>query len=145
MQVSDLFDINPQARTQEQWRELLVDLVSSLSSFTGYRFTPVSWGVQDDQPGHAFACNCVDVVGSINEVIDLQACGVICITVNFGEAVWASCDLLLFSNNQRIKGKEGMDVLLFRCEPEGWVYHGWVKDEYGEWEAHLDTSRWNEA
>ena len=143
--MSNLFNTDPLMRTQEQWRALLIDLVTSFSSFIGYRFIPVSWFVEDDQPSHASTCNCVDDIGSIDDLIDLQACGTICISINYGEAVWVICDLLLFSKNQRIKGKKGMEVLTFRYGPEGWVYHGWVNDEYGEWEAHIDNSRWHDV
>jgi hypothetical protein len=142
--VADLLDPNPGLRTEAEWRELLGGLVTSLSRFCGIEFTPTSWYTGDDKPGYASSCNCVNVRGVVNAALRLEACGVVCISVNFGEAAWASADVLLFSGGERVLGPRGSLVLLV-YEPTGWVSRGWVIDDYGEWESHATDARWQDA
>jgi hypothetical protein len=138
--VADLFDPNPGHRTEAEWRELLTSLVVSLSQFTGIEFRPTSWYTSDDIPGHASSSNCVNIRGVVNQVLRLDACGVVCISVNFGESAWSSADLLLFSNGQRVVGPGKLMLLVY--EQHGWASRGWVGDVYGEWEAHTTDKRW---
>jgi hypothetical protein len=136
-----VFDPNPCHRAEAEWRRLLGGLIESLSEYTGIRFAPTSWFV-NDQPGHASAGGCVDVRGSVNPSLQLEACGVVCISVNFGEAAWVSADLLLFSDGRRLLGPNGLGLVSLAYRPEGWLSRGWVADEYGEWEAHDTDARW---
>ena len=140
-----LLDPNPTRRSEAEWRQLLSGLVASLSAFTGIRFEPTSWFVGDDRPGHACASNCVNVRGVVNPALRLDACGVICVTVNFGEAAWASCDLLLFAAGRRVRGPGGLDIAFLPYSENGWVSRGWVVDENGEWESHTTSVRWDRA
>jgi hypothetical protein len=118
--MSQLLDPNPGFRSEADWRQLLRALVESLSLFTGIRFKPTSWLVRDDVPVYASVCNCVDVRGVVNPAFRLDACGVVCITVNVGEAVWASCDLLVFASGQRVRGSDGEDFVCLSYSDEGW-------------------------
>lgn len=137
-----LLDPNPRPRSGAEWRQLLGGLVESLSGFTGIRFEPTSWFVGDDRPGYACACNCVDVRGVINPALRLEACGVVCVTVNFGDAAWAACDLLLFVGGRRVCGPGGLGLVFLPYGEEGWSSQGWVIDENGEWESHTTDARW---
>jgi hypothetical protein len=143
--VRGLFDPNPSLRTEADWRQLLAGLVESLSAFTGIRFEPTSWFVRNDLPGYASSCNCVDVRGSLGSALRIDACGVVCITVNFGEAVWASCNLLLFADGCRVLGVDGLDLIFLPYGEDGWTSQGWVGDEYGEWKSHTTDARWGDA
>src|SRR5262249_6513689 len=109
------------------------------------RFEPTSWFVRDDRPGFACACNCVNVRGAINPALRLDACGVVCVTVNFGEAAWASCDLLLFSGGRRVHGPDGLAFVFLPFREAGWSSRGWVVDDTGEWESHPTDARWGGA
>ena len=140
-----LLDPNPGFRGEAEWRRLLGGLVESLSAFAGVRFEPTSWFVGDDQPGHASTCNCVNVRGLVNIALRLEACGVVCVTVNFGEAAWASCDLLLFADGWRARGPSGLDFVLLAYSEAGWSSRGWVLDDTGEWESHITDARWSGA
>jgi hypothetical protein len=140
--MHSLLEASPPLRTADEWRRLLSDLVTSLSSFLGLRFQPTSWFVHDDVPGHASCCNCVDVWGALSEGLSVQVGGVICVTVNFGEAAWGTCDLLLFAGGRRLCGPEGADLIRLSYNQRGWVIHGWCADDYGEWQAHNEAARW---
>ncbi len=143
--MRSLFDPNPGHRTEADWRELLAGLVGSLSQFTGVRFAPTSWYTGDDQPGHRMSSNCVNARGGVNPALRLEACGVVCITINFGEAAWASADVLLFASGRRVLGPGGLGLVSLVYHPAGWVSQGWVADEYGEWESHQTDARWQDA
>jgi hypothetical protein len=142
--VQRLLDPNAGLRTAVQWRQLLSGLVESLSTFTCVELRPTSWVVSDDRTGYASACNCVNVRGTVNSALRLDACGTVCVTVNFGEEVWASCDLLLFAAGQRVRGPAGLDIVFLSFGTDGWDSKGWVMDENGEWEAHTTDDWWNE-
>jgi hypothetical protein len=124
---------------------LLGELVASLSTFLGVQFEPTSWFIHDDQPGHASACNCVDVRGIVSPAFQLYACGVICISINFGEAAWVNCDLLLFAGGSRVRGLQGHDLLVLPYSETGWSEAQWVSDETGEWQSHVNEARWDGA
>jgi hypothetical protein len=141
--MENLLDANPPLRSADQWNSILSALVASLSSSLGVAFQPSSWFVRDDIPGYASASNCVDVWATLSERLAVQICGVICVQVNFGEAVWVICDLLLFANGHRLRGPKSMDVIRLAYTGQGWVLHGWGADDYGEWEGHTDAARWN--
>lgn len=140
-----LLDPNPGHRSTTEWQQELTDLVDALSAFTGIGFRPTSWVVEDDRPGFACACNCVDVRGAVNAALQLEVCGVICVTVNFGEEAWASSDLLLFAAGRRVRGPGGTDLLHFSYTSEGWVCRGWMIDDNSEWESHTTDERWESA
>jgi hypothetical protein len=141
--MSHPLDPNPGLRSAADWRRLLIQLVESLSVFTKIRFEPTSWFVRDDLPGYASSCNCVDVRGVVNPVFRLDACGVVCITVNFGEAAWASCDLLLIANGQRVCGPDAAGYLFLSYSKDGWLSPTWMCDDTGEWESHTTDARWS--
>lgn len=137
--MQGLFDTNPELRSEDEWRRLLTKLLDSLSQYSGVRFEATSWYTYDDTPGYASSGNCVNIRGAINSALTLDCCGVLCITINFGEAVCVSCDLLLFSSGRRINDHE---VIVLSYREDGWVTHGWTSDETGEWEAHTTDARW---
>jgi hypothetical protein len=141
--VEAVFDPNPGCRSEAEWRRMLGGLVESLSTHTGIRFAPTSWFIED-HPGHASAGGCVDIRGPASLALRLVACGVVCISVNHGEAAWASADILLFSGGQRVLGPEAGEVVRFQSTPSGWVDHGWVFGECGEWEEqqYPTDARW---
>lgn len=145
--MADLLDPNPGLRTEVEWRALLGGLVTSLSHFSGIEFAPTSWYTGDDKPGHASSCNCVNIRGVVNAALRLEACGVACISVNHGEAAWASADILLFSGGRRVLGPDGSDIVHFRYQPGGWYGLGWVNGERGEWElkTYPTDARWQQA
>jgi hypothetical protein len=142
--MSGLLDCNPALRTADDWRALLDGLLESLSAHVGRPFRATSWFVHDDRPGYASSCNCADIRATINETLSLEACGVVCVTVNFGEAAWACCDLLLFASGRRIRGPKGVDLVALSYDGEGWV-GGWTVDANGEWEAHSEDDRWRDG
>lgn len=137
-----VLDVNPGLRSEAEWREILAGLVESLSAFTGVRLAATSWLVEGDWPGHASACNCVNVRGTLHPALRLDVCGAVCVTVNFGEAAWASCDLLLFAGGRRVRGREGADIHFLSYVDTGWTSHGWVADDNGEWESHSTDEWW---
>ncbi len=141
--MSGLLDCNPALRTADEWHALLSGLIDSLSVHLGRVCRPTSWFIHDDRPGYASASNCVDFQVILNEALSLKACGVACVTVNFGEAAWAGCNLLLFASGQRILGPKGMDLVALRYDDARWS-GGWVIDENGEWESHTDDDRWRD-
>jgi hypothetical protein len=140
--MQKLLEITPALRTADEWRHLLGEVVDSLSSFLGVAFKSTSWFVHDDIPGYASSCNCVDVWATLSEGLSVHACGVVCLTLNFGEGAWLICDLILYASRRRLKGPPGMDLIRLSYNEQGWVNHGWGADEYGEWEAHTDPARW---
>jgi hypothetical protein len=153
--MSTLFDPNPGLRTEAEWRALLGGLVESLSQYTGIEFVPTSWFTADDTPGYASSSNCVNIRGTINRAMALDACGVVCVSINFGEAVWAFCDLLLFSAGQRIYGPvlsehrlygpTHGDLIVFDFTENGWRNQGWTCDANKEWESYTtdEDERWS--
>jgi len=142
--AQQILDPNPGLRSVRQWQELLGGLVASLSACIGIDLTPTSWVVRDDEPDHACACNCVNVRGVVHAALRLEVCGAVCVTVNFGEAAWASCDLLLFAAGQRARGPGGLDIVFLQFSAAGWAGEGWVVDENGEWESHTTDEGWSE-
>ena|ERR1022692_2104101 len=117
-EMQELFDSNADLRSEAEWRRLLSTLVDSLSQFTGVQFQATSWFTQDDKPGYASSCNTANIRGEINSSLPIDGCGVVSICINFKEAVWVSCRLLLFSVGQRIGGEELMSL---SYTEEGWV------------------------
>lgn len=142
--MTDLFDPNPNLRSATEWRSHLSDLVVSLSKHTNINFNPTSWWIHDDCEGDLSSCNCVDIYGVVNTALQLEAYGVVCISVNFGEAVWASADILLFGNGHRIRGSNELDLVLYIYQPNGWISKGWILDENYEWESYLTADRWKD-
>ena len=141
---ASFLDPNPPRRTAVEWRDCLEELVLELSDFTSVQLATSWWRVQDDAPGAASASNCVDVRGKLSETFDITVCGVLCVTVNFGEVVSISCDLLLFVRGKRVTVSDGA-VIFLRRDHDGWRNLGWCVDESGEWELHEDESRWLES
>lgn len=141
--MSTLLDPNPPRRSAAEWRPLLAALVESLSTHVGVAFRETSSFIRDDQPGHASACNCIDIRGTISAAMGLDACGVVCVTVNFGEAAWAGCELLMFAAGRRLTGPAGTDVVSLGYDGKRWA-GGWWADENGEWESHTDDARWQD-
>jgi hypothetical protein len=141
--VESVFDPNPGHRTDAEWLRMLGGLVESLSVHTGIRFTPTAWFIED-HPGYASAGGCVDVRGAVSPALRLEACGVVCISVNHSEAAWASADVLLFSGGRRVLGPGNREVVRFRYTPDGWVNDGWLFGECGEWEVETypTDARW---
>jgi hypothetical protein len=137
-----LFDPNHGLRTKAEWRELLGELVALLSAFWGIDFRPSSWFTHDDRPGSASSSNSVDIHGVVNPSLRLEACVVVCISINFGEDVSASADLLLFSDGRRVPGPDGLDLMLLVYRDDGWISQGWKADDYGEWKSHDTDERW---
>jgi hypothetical protein len=88
------------------------------------------------------SCNCVNIRGVVNSALRLEACGVVCITVNFGEAVWASADVLLYSSGKRVFGPDRKEIVSLLYRPNGWVSQGWMNGECGEWEDYPTDARW---
>src|SRR6187455_3122752 len=125
---------------------MLGGLVESLSAHTGLRFAPVSWFIED-HPGHAHSGGCVDIRGPVSPALRLEACGVVCISVNHGEAAWASADVLLFSGRRRVLGPDDREVVHFRYTSDGWSDVGWVNGECGEWERlqYPTDARWQQG
>lgn len=144
--MESIFDPNPGCRSEAEWRRMLGGLVESLSAHVGVRFTPTSWFIED-HPGYASSGGCVDVRGPVSPALRLEACGVICISVNHGQSVRASADVLLFSGGRRVFGPGGSEVLRFQFSPDGWSDHGWVDGECGEWEVgpYPTDARWRKA
>ncbi|OKH52705.1 hypothetical protein NIES2101_13790 [Calothrix sp. HK-06] len=143
--LSNLFDVNPELRTASEWRHILSELVVSLSSFIGLDFEPVSWYVQDDKPGYSNSSNSVDIKAQVHTGLALQVCGVLCLDINFGEAVWASCDLLLFTaSGHRLTSSHRKDLItLTYFDEQGWQNRGWTSDANYEWKSHTDNQRWD--
>lgn len=138
-----ILDPNPRLRSAAEWRQILSELVDALSSRTGIDLQPTSWRVEDDRPGFASASSSVDVRGTINPALRLDACGVVCVTVNFGEAAWVSCDLLFFYAGRRVRGPEGGDFVYVPYSEVGWGDGRWMVDENGEWESHTTDEWWS--
>lgn len=141
-----VFDKNPGCRPDAEWRRMLGVLVESLSAHIGIRFAPTSWFIED-HPGYAHSGGCVDIRGPVSPALRLEACGVLCISVNHGEAAWASADVLLFSVGRRVLGPDASEVVRFQYTRNGWVDHGWVRGECSEWEVdtYLTDARWQQA
>ena len=144
--MESVFDKNPGCRPEAEWRRMLGELVESLSAHTGIQFAPTSWFIED-HPGYASAGGCVDIRGPVSPALRLEACGVVCISVNHGEAVWASADVLLFSGGRRVLGPDAAEVVHFRYTQDGWSDVGWVNGECGEWEQrqYPTDARWQDA
>lgn len=140
--MNQLFDPNPGLRTADEWRGILSKLVTSLSSFLGLEFEATSWFVHDDRTGDLSSSNSVDIKANIPVSLSLQMYGVLCLTINFDEAVWVSCDLLLFASGHRLLGSQGMDLIEVTYDERGWTNRGWIIDANYEWEAYSDNSRW---
>lgn len=144
--LSNLFDVNPELRTALEWRHILSELVVSLSSFMGLDFEPVSWYVKDDKAGDLNSSNSVNIKAQVHVGLALQVCGVLCLDINFldinfGEAVWASCDLLLFiASGHRLTSSHRKDLItLTYFDEQGWQNQGWTSDANYEWESHTDN------
>ncbi|AWM35586.1 hypothetical protein GobsT_67390 [Gemmata obscuriglobus] len=144
--MESVFNKNPGYRPEAEWRRMLGGLVESLSAHTGIRFAPTSWFIED-HPGYANSGGCVDVRGPVSPALRLEACGVVCISVNHGQAASASAAVLLFSGGRRVLGPDAQEVVVFRYTPNGWVDHGWVCGECGEWEKgqYPTDARWQRA
>ena len=142
--MSGFLDCNPALRTADEWRSILASLIESLSAHVGQPFRSTSWFVHDDRLASASSCNCVDIRATLSGPLALEVCGVVCITVNFGETAWACCDLLLFASGRRFTGPKGMDLIALGYDNERWV-GGWAVDEHGEWRGHTDDDRWRDA
>lgn len=144
--MEKLFNASTAPRTSSQWRTILLDLVTSLSQSCGIDFAATSWHVADDQPGHSSYSNCVDIRGTVNASLELEACGALCISGTVGEDVFVSADLLLFSAGRRITGPEGDDIIYIAYDRQsGWRKGRWMRDGDGEWELHCDNARWRKA
>src|SRR3954447_11912914 len=71
--MKTVFDPNPGHRTECEWRQLLGELVDSLSGYAGIRFGSTSYFVED-QAGHACARGCADIRGVVSRVLRIDAC-----------------------------------------------------------------------
>jgi hypothetical protein len=141
-----VFDKNPGNRADAEWRRMLTGLVELLAAHTGIRFALTSWFIED-HPGYANSCGCVDIRGTVSPALRLEACGVVCISVNHGESAWATTDILLFSGGRRVLGPDKREVVRFDYTPHGWTDHGWVYGEGSEWEVvtYPTDARWQHA
>lgn len=115
--MESAFNVNPGHRAEAKWRKMLSGLVESLSAYTGIRFTSVSWFIEG-HPGDASAAGCVDLRGSVSPALWLEACAVVCISVNHREAAFVSADVLLYSDGRRGFGPNGSEVIHFRYTPQ---------------------------
>ncbi|MEZ4439182.1 MAG: hypothetical protein R3B72_08840 [Polyangiaceae bacterium] len=142
---ASILDVNPPQRTEAEWRGVLEHLVSELIETTGVGFQATSWYTESDREGHESSSNCVNVRGTVSDVLRLAACGVVCVSVNFGESVGVSADLLLFSDGARVLGPDGKEMVSMLYDGRGWRSQGWRRDGNGEWESHTTDARWRGA
>ena len=132
---SNALDPSGRSRSQDQWRELLSELVSELGASLDAKFTVTHWNV-----GGISAC--ADIRASLRPELELEACGTVCVTTDKRE-VWCTADLLFFSYGVRLSGPRGQAYIGVSLTTDGWSSPRWRADDTGEWELHDSNERWS--
>jgi hypothetical protein len=135
----------PPHRTQEDWKTALEYLVTELSAFLKHEIQIDDYWI-DDEKGHASSSICSRVTVFLSQELDLLLHGSLCMSINHGESVGVSADLMGFLEGKRLglhkrhASSRYLDliILVFKRDSFGrgrWVNHGFTTDEFGEWES----------
>lgn len=127
-------------RSPSEWRSVLLDLLEKLGAQAHLKFTTVSDWV--GQVSGKFSSSCVDIRAVVDQQTCLSVCGVLCVTVNYGESVYVSAELLQFVEGKRVRPGEFM---VYQYAKERWSDCEWSLDANGEWESHSSEARWGGA
>ncbi|MBL8741983.1 MAG: hypothetical protein JNK04_12840 [Myxococcales bacterium] len=129
------FDVT-RPRSQSEWRVLLADLAGSLSRLLQREVLVVEFRAENDDATFASWGAAADVRVVLARVPRLEAFGTIMVTVNVGEIVMISADLLLFVDGVRLHSPRSGDLYHFGFSADReWTPAGWQLDAAGEWET----------
>jgi hypothetical protein len=138
--LESVFDVN-RRRSEAEWRVVLEALAGALSGLLQRDVVIAGVSAEDDNDGYASWGATAYIRILLSRLPLLEWSGTISVTVNVGEIVMISSDLLLFADGIRIRGPAGGDLFhLAFTEDQAWVSRGWMPDENGEWEAETTLS-----
>ncbi|WP_148215687.1 hypothetical protein [Acaryochloris marina] len=139
-----LFDCSRNLKNPEQWRATLATLRQELSEFLECPLVTTSSFIENQHLDCASYEVSLDVIAQVNNSTNLQYGGVICLLINYDEAVYIDAFFLPFVHQRRIFSYENkLDVLSVNYAiDDGWNNPRWDIDAYGEWESYLNMDRW---
>jgi len=130
-------------RATADWRAVIDYLAAEMAAFFGREVRVVDFWVNDEE-GHASSSACSRVTIVLSEQLDLLLYGSMCISINHGEAVGISADLMFFCEGKRLgahrlsKRHSDLVILVYERGADGqdrWRSCGFTIDEFGEWES----------
>ena len=139
----ELFNCKKLERSEDEWKNILNSLASSLEVFLQNKVSITSYTLTDYSAGQASLEVGADIVVNLGAQISL--CGVIGYLVNYDEGVYISAYLLPFVNDTRLSSvdKTKEQLILSFLKDGKWRDDGWEIDEHYEWESYTDNFRWN--
>ena len=140
-----IFDTSRRKRSRDEWRDLLEKLRLELADFLRCELAPTDETLDEQDLTSASFQAGLDVLATVNEAADLHFGGVICLTLNYEEAVYVRAFFLPFAGGTRlVTQNQSSDVLTLTYSPEqGWGKLSWQHDSFGEWESYTDMARWS--
>jgi hypothetical protein len=139
-----IWDADPEFRSHSDWALLLDGLRGSLSDFLGLPVVVLDYWT-DNSPEDRSWSICSRIRVPISEQLRSYFVGSLCISLNRGEAVRISADLLLFAGGARHAGHplgkdKGKDVIVLNFVPHPCSIGRWAApileaDGNAEWEA----------
>ena len=137
-----LFSPAKQKRTQADWLVLLTKLKNELAIFLQMEIDIVGVFIPEQDLEYASYGVALDIIVKKDISKNEEYGGVICISMNYEEAVWIDAFLLEFHNKKRAEEHLGEVLSINFDQTKGWNDMRWQMDEYGEWVSYKDMSRW---
>lgn len=140
------FDCSRNLKNPEQWLANLATLRQELAEFLECPLITTSSFVENQYLDCASYEVSLDIIAEVNNSTKLQYGGVICLLINYDEAVYIDAFFLPFVNQRRLFSYENkLDVLSVNYSIDGgWNNSRWDIDENWEWESYLNMDRWLE-
>jgi hypothetical protein len=143
--LEDIWDAAPPPRGEDVWLSLMTQLAASLSDAAGVQLQPGPLFTALHEPCSGIS---LAVTGHIHGPLGVALQGQISVTINHGENVQISADLLLFADGRRVRihgpTSSAGELYVFVAHRSDarttWEPLGFVDDEWGEYEAVMSAA-----
>lgn len=140
----EIWNVNPEFRTHTEWGLIFESLRGSLAEFLGLPVVTVDYWTDNGVDARSWSI-CGRIRVTVSEQLRSCFVGSLCMSLNRGEPVRISADLLFFAGGVRhathpLSNDKGKDVIVLNfiqhpCSIGRWTGPMLVADGYAEWEA----------
>ncbi len=141
--MSYIFDNKYVLRSRDEWKKFLDNLLQELSDHLGLELNKCSYFVEEQSEGDTcYGCH-IDFRATLSEELNLELCGILCFTVNWGERAHAGAFLLYYQEGERLCPKADDEYVAYMPrELSGWGRASLELGEAGEWSSYTTMKRW---
>lgn len=141
--MENFYDIHKCERSLDEWKYFLNKLLSELESYLSIKLDVCSYSIEEHLKDEAaYFCH-VDFRGYLSTPLKIEACGILCYSVNWEESVSIGAYILLFQNGERLLPETNGSVIYLSRETNNWSTPFIETGDNDEWTRYTDTSRWD--